>query len=118
MIATRDIGAVAAEALLSPPPTSEVIDLEGPAYTERQVAEKLGAALGKPLQVVNIPRPAWVDSLVETGLPRHIAELIAELYDADQRGILQPRGDRRVHGRTPIDETLRNLVRPAGEASR
>lgn len=110
MIATRDIGMAVAVALLSPPPSSEVIDLEGPVYTERQVAEKLGAALGQPLQVVNIPRSGWVDAMVEGGLPQPIAEAVAGLYDADERGILQPRGDRRIRGETPIEETLRSLV--------
>lgn len=118
MIATRDVGAVVAEALLSPPATSEVIDIEGPAYTEHEVAEKLGAVLGRPLQVINIPRPGWVDAMVEGGIPHHIAEVLADLYDADQRGILKPRGDRHLRGRSQIDETLRNLVRSVTEASR
>jgi uncharacterized protein YbjT (DUF2867 family) len=110
MVATRDIGALVAETLLSPPPASEVIDLEGPAYTERQVAEKLSAALGKPLQVVTIPQPGWVDAMVEAGFSRHIAEVLAGLYEAGERGILQPRGDRQRQGRTEIDETIRDLV--------
>src|SRR5207244_661733 len=46
-IATPDIGKVAAESLLAP--KNEVIDLLGPLYSQRQVAEKLGKALGKPL---------------------------------------------------------------------
>jgi uncharacterized protein YbjT (DUF2867 family) len=110
MVATRDIGTVVAETLRTSPTTSEVIDLEGPAYTERQVAEKLSAALGKPLQVVTIPQPGWVDAMVEAGFSRHIAEVLAGLYEAGERGILQPKGDRRLEGRTEIDETIRNLV--------
>lgn len=110
MNATRDIGVVVAETLLSPPATSEVIDLAGPAYTERQVAEKLGAALGRSLQIVTIPRPGWVDAMAEAGLPRHIAEVLAEMYDGFQCGIIQPRGDRQVRVHTEIDDTIRNLV--------
>lgn len=110
MVATRDIGAAVVETLLSPPATSEVIDIEGPAYTERQVAEKLGALLGRPLQVVNIPREGWADAMAEGGIPHHVAEVLAELYDADQQGILQPRGDRRIHGQTAIDVTLREML--------
>jgi uncharacterized protein YbjT (DUF2867 family) len=110
MVATRDVGAVVAQTLLDPPPASQVIDLDGPAYTERQVAERLADALGRPLEVVNVPRPGWVAALREAGLPPEAAELIAELYDADQRGILRPVGDRQVTGRTEIDETLRQIV--------
>jgi uncharacterized protein YbjT (DUF2867 family) len=39
-------------------PTSEVIDLVGPSYSARDLAKALGAALGKPLQVVDVPPPA------------------------------------------------------------
>jgi uncharacterized protein YbjT (DUF2867 family) len=110
MIATRDIGGVVAGALVSPPEANEVIDVEGPLYTERQVAERLGAALGRPLQVVDVPQAAWIDTLVAAGFPTQIAALLAELYDADERGLLQPRGDRRVQCSTEIDETLHDLV--------
>ncbi len=110
MVATRDVGAVAARALVDPPPAHQVIDVDGPEYTERQVADRLADALGRPLEVVNVPRPGWVGTLQEAGLPAEAAELIAELYDADQRGILRPVGDHHVRGRTGIDETLRHIV--------
>ena len=42
MVATRDIGRVVAEALLAP--VDEVVDLEGPSYTEQEVADRLVAA--------------------------------------------------------------------------
>ena len=42
MIATRDIGTVAAFQLMFPPTKSEVVDLAGPSYSLRQVAEQLG----------------------------------------------------------------------------
>lgn len=113
MVATRDVGEVAAEALLHPPASSEAVDLEGPAYSERDVARALGAALGRPLQVVEIPQAGWVDALVEAGFSRHIAEVLSGLYDADERGVLRPRGDRRVRCSTPIDVTLHDMVRRA-----
>nr|MDT0667214.1 hypothetical protein [Micromonospora sp. DSM 115978] len=105
MVATRDVGKVVAEALLSPPPTSEVVDLEGPAYTEREVAAQLAAVLGKPLEVVTVPQPGWVDAMVDGGLPAEFAQELAALHDAGQRGLLEPRGDRRRACATPIGET-------------
>jgi uncharacterized protein YbjT (DUF2867 family) len=113
MIATRDIGKIVAEELLAPPSTSEVIDLEGPEYTEREVASELAATLGKPLQVVTIPQPGWVDAMVEAGLPAPFARELAALYDAGERGLLQARGDRRRICTTRIDETLRHVVATA-----
>jgi uncharacterized protein YbjT (DUF2867 family) len=110
MVATRDVGAVVAEMLVARPSASEVVDFLGPAYTERQVAGRLGLLLGRPLQVVPIPAPGWVDALIEAGSSRSIAESLAELYDAEQRGILRPQGDRLMQGRTEIDVTLRDVV--------
>lgn len=117
MIATRDIGTVVAQSLLAPPPAGEIIDLDGPAYTERRIAEELAAVLGRPLRVVTIPQPGWVDAMVDAGLPRAFAEELTGLHDAEQRGILQARGDRRYQGTTEIDDTLRHVLRATAGAT-
>ena len=113
MIATLDIGKAAAEMLLAPPSTSEVIDLEGPQYTERDVAAQLAVALGKPLQVVTIPRGGWIDAMLDAGLPAPFAHELAALYDAEQRGLFHPSGDRQYTCTTQISETLRHVVEAA-----
>ncbi|UBU18083.1 NAD(P)H-binding protein [Nonomuraea gerenzanensis] len=110
MIATHDVGKVAADALLTPPARSEVIDLDSPSYTERQVAEELGAVLGRPLQVITIPQAQWIPSMVEAGVPPQLARELAGMYEAVERGLLQPAGDRRIACPTEIGETLRRLV--------
>ncbi|MFI6300048.1 NAD(P)H-binding protein [Nonomuraea sp. NPDC050790] len=111
MVATRDLGQVAARALTSPPARGETVDVDAPGYTERQVAEELAAVLGRELQVLTIPRPGWVPAMVEAGLPSHLAEELAGLYDAEQRGILAPRGERTVTCSTELGETLRHVVK-------
>ncbi|GGN38858.1 uncharacterized protein YbjT (DUF2867 family) [Actinoplanes campanulatus] len=110
MAATVDVGAAAARALLTPPAASEVVDLEAPAYTERQVAEILGKLLGRELTVVTVPQPAWRGALADAGLPPELASELAALYDADNRGILRPCGDRRVRCTTELEQTLRDLL--------
>jgi uncharacterized protein YbjT (DUF2867 family) len=110
MIATKDIGALAAESLLSPPAGSEVVDLHGPAYSFRQVAEKLGAALGKTLQIVEIPEAGWVPAMVQAGLSQQWAECYAEMYGGFASGKVAPKGDRLVQGKTTLDEVLETLV--------
>jgi uncharacterized protein YbjT (DUF2867 family) len=106
MIATKDIAALAAETLLAPPEKSQVVDLHGPAYSIRQLAEKLGAALGKPLQIVDIPEAGWVDAMMKGGMPRGIAESYAEMYAGFASGKIVPKGDRLAQGSTTIDEVI------------
>ena len=110
MVATRDVGVAAAHALTSPPEAGEVVDLEAPSYTERQVAEKLGALLGRTLEVVTIPRSGWPDALAGAGVPPLLAAELVELHDAGNRGLLRPRGDRRYRCTTELDDTLRQIV--------
>lgn len=117
MVATRDIGKVAAESLLAPPSAGEAVDLLSPEYTERDVAGRLAAVLGKPLQVVTIPQAGWIDAMLDAGLPAPLAHELAALADAEQRGLLHPRGDRQHVCTTGIDETLRRVVEAAGTAS-
>ncbi|WP_066371143.1 NAD(P)H-binding protein [Herbidospora mongoliensis] len=114
MIATRDIGGAVADLLVAPAQASEVVDLDGPSYTERQVAEELSSILGRPLQVITIPKPGWAAAMVDGGLPPQLAEELVGLYDAEERGILQLRGDRHLTGRTELPETLRHLAKSIG----
>lgn len=110
MIATQDIGAVAAQALQSPPATSEVVDIVGPAYSERAVAVVLGDALGRELHVTTLPEDTWAGALVDAGFRPHIAESLADLYRADERGLLTPRGDRSVPVPTSIEATIGQML--------
>src|SRR5699024_4827392 len=110
MVATTDLGAVAADILQSRPRANEAIDVLGPMYSERAVAVALGRTLEQELTVELIPKEKWADVLTETGLRPRTAESLAQLYQADQQGLLAPRGDRRVNGHTPIDVTIDRLL--------
>jgi len=117
MVATQDLGAVAAQALLSPAASSEVVDIIGPAYSERDVATALGNALGRELHVATIPEDAWAGALADAGFRPHIAESLAELYRADEGGLLAPRGDRRIQVATKIDATIAGMLAPSERRS-
>ena len=110
MIATRDIGRLAAQLLMDKPKKSEILDLHGPAYSIRQVAEKLGAALGKPLKIVDIPPAGWVDAMKQGGIPEHVAVVFAEMYGGFASGAIKPKGDRLVQGTTTLDEVIKAIV--------
>jgi uncharacterized protein YbjT (DUF2867 family) len=118
MAATRDIGAAVAAALTDPPLISEVVDLVAPEYTERQVAEALAALLDRHVEVVVLPRPAWTGAFLGAGLPPELATELVALYEATDRGLLVPRGDRWHPCSTPLETTLRELLAEPLEAAR
>jgi ubiquinone/menaquinone biosynthesis C-methylase UbiE/uncharacterized protein YbjT (DUF2867 family) len=107
MIATRDIGRFAADALQAPPHGRDIIDLFGPAYSIRHVAQALGAALNKQLHVVDIPPARHIDTLVDAGVPRQIAVGIAEMFAAFNAGLITPQGDRSLIGQHASRTSLR-----------
>jgi len=111
MIATRDIGALVAERLLAHSKSNEVIDLHGPSYTTRELAQKVGAALGKTASITNIPQSEWVPYLTRAGLPRTFAEAFAEMYAGFASGVIRPKGDRLEIGRTSVDEVILSLTK-------
>ena len=105
-IATRDVGAIVAALLVSPPAASEVIDLVGPAYSPRDLASALGGALSRPVAVVDVPATEHVEALMQAGLPRSFAQDVAELYACFNAGRVQPQGDRVLTGTTTLPELL------------
>ena len=110
MVATRDLGAVAAAELLASAASSEAVDVIGPAYTEREVAEVLGRALGRDLDVQLVPAEEWGGALMDAGFRPHVAASLAELYRADETGMLRPRGDRSVRVSTGIESTIERML--------
>ncbi len=110
-IATKDIGALVAKTLESPPAKSENVDLIGPTYTVAQLADKLGKALGKQLNIVDVPPAGQVQGMMQAGLPKPFAEAFAEMYSAFATGKVAPKGDRVVKGTTEVDATLKHLVK-------
>lgn len=110
MIATRDIGLLAAAELAVPSPKSEVIDLTGPSYSTRQAAELLGAGLGKKLEIVNIPPEGHLAAFKQAGMSQTIAEGYVEMNAAFASGTIRPVGDRLKVGRTTLETVVKGIV--------
>jgi len=108
MIATRDIGAAAAEALVKLDFTGkQARELLGQRdVTYREVASVIGKAIDRPnLQYVQLPPPQLKPALVQMGMSSNVADLILEMADALNSGYmvaLEPRSPRNTTP-TPIE---------------
>ena len=56
-----------------------------------------------------LPENAWAPALIDADFRPHVAESLAELSRADERGPLAPRGDRAVQVDTPLEITIAGL---------
>lgn len=115
MIAARDVGVIAARALLERPPASrrEVIELLGPReYSPRDLAAALGALLGRPVEPEQLPLEAVVPFFTSMGATAAFAEQIRQLFEALAAGRLDGAGGRVVRGTTDASAFFASLLLP------
>jgi uncharacterized protein YbjT (DUF2867 family) len=112
MIATRDVGRIAAEALLNPPARTEILGLAGPAeVSPADVAAALARLLGKPVQIAPVPTGQREAALKDAGLPAKTAALYAEMSDGIDSAYIDYEGTEiRKRGAEALEATLRRLL--------
>ena len=88
MVATRDIGATIAGALLNPGTEAHrVIELKGAAqYSAEDIAAELSKSLDREITPIAVPPEGWVAQLQQAGLSRQSAESIAEMHENINNG--------------------------------
>lgn len=112
MIATRDIGLVAARALREGAQRFEVIELSAAkSYSMDDAAALLSSLTGRAVKAQQFPLDAMVPTLTGFGLPADVAELYREMTD----GIIQGRvafegGHRRVRGDVDLETVLKGVL--------
>ncbi|WNG33830.1 NAD(P)H-binding protein [Archangium violaceum] len=116
MVATRDVGELAARLLREPTFGKRVVELAGPVdYSSDEVADTLARLLGRPVRVAEHSPAALVPMLMGLGFSTEVANLMAELVEAIHRGRLTfAHPSRVVRGRTTLDEVLGGLLRSIG----
>jgi uncharacterized protein YbjT (DUF2867 family) len=83
----RDIVAVAVKTLTEEGHTGKSYTITGSeALTFDQVAEKLSAAIGKPVKYVNVSPEDFKQSLMKWGQPDWLADTLNELYEMYRNG--------------------------------
>lgn len=113
MVATRDIGEVAAQALLHPPAASQIIELAGPQeYSFSEAAAAFSQALNKQVNVVAVPPEGIVPALTQAGLGEEMAGLMREMAVGMDAGRVAFAGGavRSVRGKVPLTAVVQQLL--------
>jgi uncharacterized protein YbjT (DUF2867 family) len=111
MVATHDIGILAAELLLDPPHASRVVEL-GTARSSAEFAEVLGKLLRKPIVVQEAAIETIGPMLTGLGFTADLAGLYVELISGIRSGrVTFQGGHRRVEASTPLEAFFRELLR-------
>jgi len=107
-IATRDIGAVAARTLMSPPAATEVVYLLGThEYSPIDQAAYLSKKLGKEIKLLNLPVSAASSAIQQGGVGKSMADLWQEMFEGAMKGLLGVEPGHRVEtGPTTMEQAL------------
>lgn len=106
-IAAVDVGAIAARALLDPPPAnSEIVDLVGPSYSSTEMAAVLGDALRRKLTIVEVPREEQ-ESMLRRWMAPEAARAMFETFECIGSGRIPLRGQRTIRAQTRLEQVLR-----------
>jgi uncharacterized protein YbjT (DUF2867 family) len=118
MIATRDIGAAAVDALLrlnfTGQQTREALGHRDISYNE--IAHIVGAAIGRPaLAYIQLPAEQVIMAMAQIGISKNMASLICEMADALDSGYMKPLEERTAANTTPtsFETFLQEVFLPA-----
>jgi len=117
MIATRDIGAYAAERMLKldfqGTQTQELLGQRDVTYAE--VAQVIGSALGNSLAYQQLPNEQVAAALLQMGMSENAAGLLLEMSEALNSGYMAPLEKRSAANTTPtsIEQFVRETFVPA-----
>ncbi len=107
MIATADIGRLAAGLLVEGARETRIIELGGPARSMNDVAAVLSRLMGKPVKVHEAPVEAVVPTFTGFGMSQQMAELYREMIEGIIKGhVAFEGGHRRVAGTTGLETVL------------
>ena len=113
MVATRDIGEVATEALLSPPQTTEIIELEGPEpYSYQDAAKTFGQQLKRNVTAQALPLEKMAPTLMGFGISKAMAEGYQEMTAGFGQGKIGWEGGKAHHrkGKVTLEQVAKSAV--------
>ena len=112
MVATADIGATAAQALLDGPRGKRVLELRSVDASPNDVAKELSTLLGREIKVVTPPLDAVVPTFTSFGISEGVAKLFREMYEGIASGHVNWAGGaaEAVKGKATLQDTLRGML--------
>ena len=116
MVATKDIGALAAELIRQDWTGTRVVELEGPArVSPNDLAQTFAAALGRPVQVEIVPRASWEVLFRSQGMKHPLPRI--RMLDGFNEGWIEFRDQCRLamKGSTPLSEVVAALIGASGK---
>ncbi|GGF31876.1 nucleoside-diphosphate sugar epimerase [Aliidongia dinghuensis] len=114
MVATQDVGSVAADLLVEDWNGTRVVELEGPArVSPNDLAEAFASALGQPVRVAIVPRASWETLFVSQGMKNPTPRI--RMLDGFNEGWIEfaDQGRSAIKGNTPLAEVIAKLVKAA-----
>jgi uncharacterized protein YbjT (DUF2867 family) len=111
MVATEDIGRVAAELLIAPNQPARVVELEGPKrIAPSEIAATFTKLLGKEVRMEAVPRDSWERSFRAQGMKNPVPRM--QLLEGFNEGWIEFEGGEAnsLKGTTPLETVLRSLL--------
>jgi NAD(P)H dehydrogenase (quinone) len=108
MIATQDIGQVAAELLVEPWTGKRVVEIEGPSrISPNEIAVALTQALNRNVRVQAVARDTWESLFLSQGMKNPTPRI--QMLDGFNAGWIEFEGGSRKM-QTPLTEVIRSLI--------
>jgi len=111
MVATRDVGRVAAELIQQSHSGTRIVELEGPRrVSPNDLAAAFGRVLGKPVRVEIVPRDSWETLFRSQGIQNPLPRI--SMLDGFNEGWIEfvDRGETSVKGRIDVDAVVATLI--------
>ena len=113
MVATQDIGELAAKTLLESWKGNRVLELEGPKrYSPLDAGEAFAKVQGREVIVRPIPRSQWQEKFVAQGMPADCTGARIEMLEGFNSGWIDFEGDGAEHfmGKLTIEQVIKSLI--------
>jgi NAD(P)H dehydrogenase (quinone) len=113
MVATQDIGELAAKTLVESWKGNRVLELEGPKrYSPLEAAKAFSKVLGREVNVRSIPRSQWHEKFVAQGMPADSTGARIEMVEGFNSGWIdfERGGTEHFKGKVTIEQVIKGLV--------